>query len=336
MEKEEKKYAPIAIATLCRYEHFRRCIESLLKCTGAEFTELYIALDYPLKDSHWDGYKKISTYVNTICGFKQIHIIHREKNFGALKNIKELCSLISSKYDRYIFTEDDNEFSPNFLEYINAGLEKYKDDERILAICGYNFPFKNSSMQDYDFNAFPMRSFNSWGYGIWVDKLEEAKKFVDNSKVEGYLHDWQLILKLFKKNMYVEVHRMLQRYKIGACGDLLMRSYIALNDMYCIFPTVSKVRNHGFDGSGINCCINEVYSQQQIDIAEKFVMDSFDIKDYPKVLLYHKSLYERKWIVKRICEFEYILFRLFRINLVSGNFRHFRKKFGIVLKKNKA
>ena len=52
-------YAPVLIPTLCRYDHFIRCLESLKKNTWAKYTEVYIAVDYPAKESHWDGYKRI-------------------------------------------------------------------------------------------------------------------------------------------------------------------------------------------------------------------------------------------------------------------------------------
>lgn len=51
-------YAPIYIPTLCRYEHFKQCIESLAQCEGASETEVYVALDYPAKESHLEGYEK--------------------------------------------------------------------------------------------------------------------------------------------------------------------------------------------------------------------------------------------------------------------------------------
>ena len=52
-------YAPVLIPTLCRDEHFIRCIESLKRNAWAKYTDIYIALDFPCKESHWDGYNKI-------------------------------------------------------------------------------------------------------------------------------------------------------------------------------------------------------------------------------------------------------------------------------------
>lgn len=39
----------------------------------------------------------------------------------------------------YIYTEDDNVFSKNFLCYMNLCLEKYKEDDKILTVSGYSY-----------------------------------------------------------------------------------------------------------------------------------------------------------------------------------------------------
>ena len=129
-------YAPVIIPTLCRFEHFKRCIDSLSRCTGAEYTDLYIGLDFPAKDSHWPGYNKICGYVSQITGFNQVIVYKREYNYGASANTHALKESIIKQYDRYIFSDDDNEFSPNFLDYMNEGLTRFKDNPNILKICG--------------------------------------------------------------------------------------------------------------------------------------------------------------------------------------------------------
>ena len=68
---EIKTYAPVLIPTLNRYEHFKRCLESLEKCTGAEHTEIFVALDYPPSEKYKEGWSKICKYLeeknNLIC-----------------------------------------------------------------------------------------------------------------------------------------------------------------------------------------------------------------------------------------------------------------------------
>ena len=51
-------FAPVIIPTLNRYEHFRKCLESLEACTGAEKTDVYVALDFPPSEKYVEGWKK--------------------------------------------------------------------------------------------------------------------------------------------------------------------------------------------------------------------------------------------------------------------------------------
>jgi len=92
-------YAPVLIPTLNRYKHLERCVESLAACTGANTTELYIALDYPLKDSHWEGYIKVCAYIENIQGFRNVTLIKRNTNFGAAKNLFDAMDELFEKFD---------------------------------------------------------------------------------------------------------------------------------------------------------------------------------------------------------------------------------------------
>ena len=58
-----QKLSPVLIITLNRYEHFRSCVMSLSMCLNADKTDLYIALDFPIKEIHWEGYFKIENFI---------------------------------------------------------------------------------------------------------------------------------------------------------------------------------------------------------------------------------------------------------------------------------
>lgn len=278
MEKV-KVYAPVIIPTLCRYEHFKRCVESLSKCTHASETDLFIGLDYPINNSHWEGYMKINTYISKgISGFKKVNIIKREQNYGANRNLVELEKEVFEKYDRLILSEDDNEFSPNFLDYINKGLELYEDDIDIISISGYSylFPFLECEEKVYLYSAF-----SAWGVGLWRDKYMPLKKdFITNDFASS-------ILKSFKNSYYLLNSRSrilsalisMVKKETFYC-DTIFETYLILNDKYSIFPSESKVRNWGHDGSGIHCGDNknEIYSTQIIDSQTTFPIDYFQKK----------------------------------------------------------
>ena len=302
-------YAPIVITTICRYETFKRCIESLMKCTGADQTELYIGIDYPANESHWAGYRKICDFVESITGFKSVYVFKREHNYGQGKNVRDLVTRIKEKYDRYIITEDDNEFSPNFLEYINKGLEIYRDNPKVIAICGYNYPFNYiRDHKGWSLNSYPMKFYSAWGVGFWFEK--KPYHFLTKKKANEIVYSWRSVYKLWRAGHYITVHRLLFR-KDTAIGDLMHRACCVLEEKYSIFPAISKVRNLGNDRTiSTNCNTIDFYGDQIIDDTAEFNYDAFEIKSYKVVENIQRKLSGGNFVFKLICVLEYLMFRI--------------------------
>ncbi|MDE7019248.1 MAG: glycosyltransferase, partial [Lachnospiraceae bacterium] len=169
------QYAPVLIVTLNRYQHLKRCIESLRKNKLARYTDLYIGFDYPPNQKYEKGYHQVKKYLDGgIEGFHNVIIMEHTSNRGVYRNVLDLRAVAYEKYDRYIITEDDNEFSPNYLEYMNKGLKKYEEDDNVLAISGYCYPIESSNFEG---NVFKCGTyFAAYGYGIWKQKEEEMRK----------------------------------------------------------------------------------------------------------------------------------------------------------------
>lgn len=324
---EVTNFAPVIIPTLCRYEHFRRCITSLSLCKGADKTDLFIALDYPSKESHWDGYKNICEYVPHILGFKSVNVVKREKNFGPVENSNALRKELLKTYDRYIFSEDDNEFSPNFLEYINKGLEKYKDNPQVMAICGFNYPFL-SDIPNYTKNAMPLQFFSAWGVGHWREKSDKVRKeCVHKEFVDRLLHSYSLVFHLFRKKQYITIHRLLFRGDRGTFSDLMWRVYLALNNSFCIFPSISKLRNHGFDGSGTNCMSsNPHFARMVIDRDTTFDFDEFEIKKYSSIHSKTDKFLHGSFHIRVGAIIEYLFYRWFGLTILRGKAKNIGTK----------
>jgi len=238
---------PIIIPTLNRYQHLKRCIASLQNCKLSEKAEVIIALDYPSNESQWDGYKKIGEYLEQVKGFAALEVIKRDHNFGAQRNYLELVSYVNSRYDGYVYIEDDCEFSPNFLDYINKGLEKFKDDPRIIAICGDGGTFKKPG--DYTANYIYRKGFSAWGYGTWNNRLDKVD--YDVADMRDFVADPELRKRLkyyYERHYYTTLTHIYHDTAIWGDGAIVLD--MIKNDTYCVYPTVSKVRNHGHDGSG--------------------------------------------------------------------------------------
>jgi len=309
-----KDFVPILIPTLNRYNHFKKCVESLAICRYADQTDLYIALDYPLKESHWDGYKKISIYIDEINGFKSVNVIKREKNFGARNNIVDARNEIFSHYDRIIVTEDDNEFSPNFLDYINNCLDKYENKENVLAITGYN---RMIDMSGYDKNIYVALSFCAWGYVMLRKDYQFLQKEVINSAyAKNILKSWKKSHLIYKRSPPL-LSGLLSVAKSGnVTSDTMIVSYMILNNKYCIWPTISKVRNHGFDGGGEHFGNKPDHPmlKQEIDAASFFEPDDIEIQENAIIKARIKK-YAKQSLFKRLLfgvyiPLRYLIYRL--------------------------
>lgn len=276
---EIKQYAPVLIPTLNRYTHFRNCLESLEKCTGAEKTDVYIALDYPPSDKYTEGWKKINEYLKgkeQSNKFAKLVVIRRNHNFGVggpNGNLSQLKNQIKGQYDRYILSEDDNIFSQNFLEYINKGLELYKDDMRILQVCGYNYHM--DFPKSYKNNFYFSRSGSPWGYGTWTNRETIISKYKSLQKMGQLLKDEDAVrlLKKERPSTLVSMINMLKNHSLY--GDSITGCVVTLEDMYYLMPVVSKVRNTGADGTGVHATsrskkIIDFFLNQKIDDSTTF------------------------------------------------------------------
>ncbi|GHC58412.1 hypothetical protein [Ulvibacter litoralis] len=263
----ESKYAPFLIPTLNRHSHFKNCIESLLKCDQVEQTDIFIALDYPLTEKHYEGYNKILEYLSSPVfeSFKSLTVFKRAENLGAIENIRQAREVIYKEYDRLIFSEDDNVFSTDFLSFINEGLEVYKDREDIFSINGYHFPIE---LNHYDKDVYLFDGMSAWGYGTWKHKWEQVK--FDISLLEEFLKDKEQLKHFNKPRLLSRIRRIVETRKMT--GDTFIGYYQHVNKMYSVFPTISRVRNLGHDGTGIHGGnsekVRKIYADQKISEGE--------------------------------------------------------------------
>ena len=253
-------YAPIIIPTLNRIKHLKRCIESIKKNKEACNTELYISVDYPPSEKYENGYEEVKDYVKTITGFNKVNYFIQTENLGPGLNSKFLQEEIAKKYDCFIFSEDDNEFSPDFLCYMNWGLSRFRDDETIVAICSAS-DFKiilGNNNSDY----LKLEAYNAYGSGQWISKNEKFTNYLKKKDVNEIYRS-----KVLRKKMILNdpmIYRWValdslrkipvMRNKNGGLTsiDIWKNVYCFDKNFRCIIPVIPKSRNWGNDGSGIH------------------------------------------------------------------------------------
>lgn len=283
-------YAPFVVPTLNRSEKFIRMMESLKKNLWACYTDVIVSVDFPPSEKYRKGWQEICDYLDhgDFSAFKQLIVIKQPENLGAGKNGFFLQNYIEQHYDRWIRCDDDCVFSPNFLEYMDKCLDAFENDEDVAAVTGYSYPIEwsvseGATCMKQQFNAA------AWGLGRWVKKNKQIGEYIRSGKM---LDDAEMVIrtgrdKKMEARCYVQYFNQATSNKNGtgkilmtSVTDIALRAYLACQDKYCISPTLSKVRNFGFDGTGVVCgntigldntTVNTYdYRKQEIDSSEHF------------------------------------------------------------------
>ena len=94
----------------------------------------------------------------------EVYRFYEKENNGLYGIGKKYINFLWSKVDRCIFLEDDQIPTVSYFRYCAEMLEKYKDDERIEAICGRNqLGVWEKATSDYFFAT----KGSIWGIATW-------------------------------------------------------------------------------------------------------------------------------------------------------------------------
>ena len=277
----KNRKAPILILTHTRINHLEKCINSLLKCGESKETELFISSDFYRNENEMDKVFKIRQYIESIKGFKKVTPILFNKNVGSTRAFYFCKDMVFKKHDKIIILEDDIEVSPLFLNFINEGLEFYKDDPNIFSICG----FSASIMSDfYDINTPNKIYFNhswaAWGVASWKDKFLE---FIDFRNSNGLLNiinedlkNNQLVksLNILSPKYYIHLLYCIKNKKVPVF-DYSAAYYCLKNSMYNVYSHHTLTKNYGHDGTGLRSRKNELINSKM------------DRAKYPSTRLHH-------------------------------------------------
>lgn len=303
-------YAPIALFTYNRADHTQRAVESLLKNAEAKYSDLFIFSDGPKTPEKKAGVEENRKYIHTISGFKSISIIEREKNWGLANSLIAGITEVINKYGKVIVVEDDLILSPYFLQFMNEGLEKYKDDDRVGTITGFVPPIKDKLPE-----TFFLKYFQCWGWATWKrawDLLEtDARPLLKGLR--------------FKKTKFdvgggVGNYGNLYCQKVGLVDSWYLRYYASLflKDKLSLYPGRSMVTNDGLDGTGTHCGVDLVKAFLSDNSHAPIIFRNIDVKEdvqsYEVFKSYFLSQLPSKSFKSEFSRFKSFIRRLFFID----------------------
>lgn len=245
--------APILLFAYNRPRHLQHTVEALAHNPLAQESELFVFSDGARTEDDREDVELVRSYIHTIEGFKTVHRIERDRNYGLAANIIDGVTDIVNRYGRVIVLEDDLVTAPGFLQFMNDALDTYADEPRVGHIQAYDFT-QNPRLPE----TFLIKFTGSWGWATWQRAWQHFNP--DGQYLLNELHRRHLTRR-FDFNGKYGFTRMLRRQVEGKNNSWAIRwnASLFLQNILSLNVGRSLVQNEGFDGSGTHCGADHLY-----------------------------------------------------------------------------
>jgi hypothetical protein len=293
---QTRNTAPILLFTYKRLDTLKRTVTALAQNELAEQSDLFIFSDQGRREADKPAVKAVREYLQTIDGFRSIHIEEATKNRGLANSIITGVTSIINTYGRVIVLEDDILTTPNFLTFMNMALDKYQSEKKVFSISGYSFNLgmPDSYAHPYD-TYFTTRGW-SWGWATWKDRWTDI--------------DWQVtdyadfVKNAAERRRFAEggsdLNLMLKRQMNGQLDSWAIRWFYHQYKVQglTLYPLLSKVYNDGFDDLATHTRGANNRYQPLLDETHHF---SFNLPDKAEISgMYQKRFQQKLGIRARI------------------------------------
>lgn len=179
-------------------------------------------------------------------------------NLGCAKRVSSGLDWVFSLVEEVIILEDDCVPHPTFFRYCDELLEYYKDDERVMSVCGLSVPpsFRRDSFS-YCFSRYQ----RCWGWATWKrawqyydHEMKLWPQVVEEALLSEFLSDRQTVSFWHKKFWQV------YRNEIDSWAYRWMFS-CWLQSGLSVLPNVNLIANIGTTSEATNT-VNDSFAAQ--------------------------------------------------------------------------
>ncbi len=196
----------------------------------------------PGEDALCAAARKVIERVDWNC---EVRTNYAEKNMGCGRRVSSGIDWAFENVEEAIFLEDDCLPHPSFFRFCDELLDRYRHDERVMAISGDNFQFGRKRC---DYSYYFSRYVHVWGWASW----RRAWKYYDAQMPQwpmirngGWLNN--LLADPREVDFWAFTFDQTQQGKIDT-WDYQWVFACWLQSAFCIIPNVNLVSNIGFGG----------------------------------------------------------------------------------------
>lgn len=172
-----KELAPVAMFVYNRADNARRTLEALMRNTLAPETDLFVFSDGGRDEKSWQQVNALRQMLRQMRKdaldhgrLRSMTLVERKTNIYLEENILQGIAQVMGKHDRIIVLEDDIVTGPYFLQWMNDGLDMYKDNSRVMHISGFTHLCLPLGVEGKGFYFTP--HMGGWGWATWRCKWQ--------------------------------------------------------------------------------------------------------------------------------------------------------------------
>lgn len=290
--------APILLFVYNRKEHVERVLTALSVADLAQASELIIYSDGPKGIDDKATVEEVRALLRSRQWCKTVKIVEREQNLGLARNIIDGVTTVIHTYGKVIVLESDTVVSRGFLQYMNAALDLYANEEKVMHISGYIYPYRSLFRPRNE--TYFLRIFSCWGWATW-------KRAWDYYEADTALHLSRLDTPEKIKDFTIEGHSdtyvQLLNNQQGIINTWAVKWYASWwhRGGYSLFPRYSLVQNIGHDGSGRHSVVTHHFKVKTTDTIR---VQPVPIKEQRyirhRVDLFYKKIYHTRPLLFRM------------------------------------
>ena len=251
-----KNYAPIVLFVYNRPEHTAKTLTRLSENPIAQESVLYIFSDGPKSSKDQNKVVDVRSVINQKWPFKEVNITHRPQNLGLAANVIDGVTEVIDQHEKAIILEDDVLLAPYALDYFNAALTKYQDNEKVMHIGAYMYNIDRSNLPETFFTRLTMSQAwatwkQSWGY--FEKDIDKLINQFDNRKVENFTFGNTMN---FWKQMKLQQKGLINSWAVRWYASVFLKEGLALQTTY------SLLDNIGHDGTGVHSSISDMFNTE--------------------------------------------------------------------------
>jgi hypothetical protein len=234
--------APIAVFVYKRPRHTDRLIDCLLANASVADSPVYVFCDAARTPEDQECVEATRRVVRKRLG-PYGEIIERRTNLGLANSIIEGVTELARRHGRVIVLEDDLVLHRGCIDFLNAALRHYADEERVYHVNSYRYPIPVAAKPSLS------RLTASWGWATWQRAWEAFER--DAAKLEQLIRTAGLASAMDFGGRF-PFFAMLQDQARGHIDSWAIRWYasVLLRKGLAVSPSVSQTVNGGMDNTG--------------------------------------------------------------------------------------